>query len=161
MHCAVIILITIICICEAHDTFDWNAILKQLQSANESWKSMQIDSYIYHFTFDSYDNCFKAPKFVAVRNNIVVYVEYDVDYVIQNGLYDFCDTNIEPKEYIGYYTIDQYYDMAIVHAQKGLEAECDHPEELFWLNSDECGGSEEFEYDTIFYFPCKNVKTKL
>eukprot|EP01084_Bolivina_argentea_P096407 173336_1 len=126
---------------------DWKEAKDVLIAAKEIWLSHNITSYTYNNKGSCYCMwCWIAPKYIVIESNQAIHVEFD-NIADQTCSSDDIDTPISNN----YHDITYYYDKAISHAQKGIDANCSQQDAGF--QDAICGGSISFAYNPILLYP--------
>eukprot|EP01084_Bolivina_argentea_P010676 19899_1 len=135
-----------------NDGFDWQASYTELSAKKALWKSNNINKYVYQRSSSCFcPQCYNAAKYVTIVNDIATHVEFDDDDLAKNN-YECSSKDIQKPINVHYHTIDYYYDLAISHAQNGMNANCTNNTDTSYNNAI-CGGSIIFTYDNILYYP--------
>ena len=142
---------------------DWSAAKAALEDLKDSWLNNGVTDYTYSVRASCFCiYCFIAKKYVVIENKdssedgFPIYVEFDPSV---NNQWQTCDVDdIYTPLADNYNNITAYYDQAIDHAQRGIDANCDAPTTTsafggVGFNNAICGGYITIDYDSNLFYP--------
>ena len=127
---------------------EFQQAIDDITAAKEKFQSIGITSY----AFSEQQSCFClwcwiAPKYIVIEDDTAIHVEYHSDEQTCG------DADIQKPIADNYEPIDAYFDRAIAHAQKGLDAGC-IAEPMPSIHQDAiCGGRITIEFDDALSYP--------
>eukprot|EP01084_Bolivina_argentea_P126098 223342_1 len=136
--------------------FDWTAAKTELESKRALWLNTGITSYVYHWEGDYHledDPCFIGEKYIEISGESVTDVRFNPEWLPYDPYNEApCISPLSTSKDITF-----YYDKAIEHAQRGIDANCPNMT-AFKIGIDPtpnsiCGGSVSFQYEKMLYYP--------
>eukprot|EP01084_Bolivina_argentea_P285462 489527_1 len=114
--------------------------------------SFGLTDYVYNLQTVCYcQPCWTAKKYIVIEDGTPTYVEFDAAALAADPS---MASSCQPFEHIksplsdSFYDISYYYDRAIAHAQRGLDADCVNSPDMICN-----GGSLTFTYDPNDFYP--------
>ena len=144
-----------LCIWPDYTYTDWQEAKDELESKKAAWQSTESQHMYVIKEIHVFIGCNIVNKYIyIIEDKYPTYVELDDVDGFGCIASEFTAPPLDGKVH----SIDYYYDQAIEHAQRGIDANCPtEPCSLDDFTCDPadiiCGGSITFDYDPVLFYP--------